>query len=62
MKQASERDEKSGSSRILYWWTPPVGPDQSAEVGKSMLTVLVVWFLTLTLIAVIVGVLLAVTG
>ena len=60
MPLASERHERGGSSRILFWWRPPVGPDDSAEAGRYMLTVMIVWFLALLMIAVIIGVLLAV--
>ena len=46
----------------LYWWRPPVGPHQAAQVGRSMLRTLVVWLVAMIIIVVVVGVVLAATA
>ena len=45
--------------RMLYWWPPPVGPDQSAEVGRKMVMGIVWWLVFLVVLSTAIAILAA---
>lgn len=57
-----ERQAERRGERILRWFPPPVSSDKTADVGRAMLTASVVWFVSLVVIVVVIGVLVAALG
>ena len=45
--------------RKLLWWRLPVPPDQSVEVGRSMLKTVTIWFAAVVAVVAILAVVLS---
>ena len=53
---SNDRDD-----RKIFWWSLPISPDDSAEVGGRMMRAILIWIGVIAALAVILGVVQTIT-